>query len=145
MTHWIAVISRAHSRIAAASGFLQVNHGKAGPLRKTKAGDEVFIYCPREEMRGGAVLKRVEFRCTFDDDRVYQVEQAPGFVPFRKDVTYDTTFGGVAIHDVPGMELTANPRWGMLARRGFFEISAHDADLLRHFGRSQHEQPPPVG
>ena len=43
-THWIAVISRAHSRIAAASEFLQVCHGKAGPLRKTEAGDEVFIY-----------------------------------------------------------------------------------------------------
>ena len=135
MTHWIAVISRAHSRIAAASGFLQVNHGKAGPLRKTKASDEVFIYCPREEMQGGAVLKRVEFRCTIDDDWVYQVEQAPGFVPYRKDVTYDMTFRGVAIHDVPGLELTANPRWGMLARRGFFEISAHDADLLRRSGK----------
>ncbi|KPN61549.1 EVE domain-containing protein [Aliiroseovarius crassostreae] len=131
MTHWIAVISRAHARIAAQSGFLQVCHGKAAPLRRTSAGDEVFIYCPREEMRGGAQLKRVEYRCTFNDDRVYQVEQAPGFTPFRKDVTFDTGFAGRPIHDVPGLELTANPNWGMLARRGFFEISAHDAGLLR--------------
>ena len=131
MTHWIAVISRAHARIAAASGFLQVCHGKAAPLRHTAAGDEVFIYCPREEMGGGKVLKRVEYRCTFDDDRVYQVEQAPGFSPFRKDVTFDTRFEGCPIHDVIGLELTGNPHWGMLARRGFFEISAHDASLLR--------------
>ena len=134
MTHWIAVISRAHARIAAASGFLQVCHGKAAPLRRTSAGDEVFIYCPREEMGAGRVLKRVEFCCIFDDDRVYQVEQAPGFTPFRKDVTFDTAFTGVAIHDVAGLELTANPHWGMLARRGFFEITAHDADLFRRFG-----------
>lgn len=131
MTHWIAVISRVHARIAAQSGFLQVCHGKAAPLRRTAAGDEVFIYCPREEMRGGARLKRVEYRCTMNDDRVYQVEQAPGFTPFRKDVTFDTGFEGRAIHDVADLELTADPHWGMLARRGFFEVSVHDAGLLR--------------
>lgn len=136
MTHWIAVISRAHARIAAASGFLQVCHGKAGPLRRTRAGDEVFIYCPREGMGAGEVLKRVEFRCTFDDDRVYSVEQAPGFTPFRKDVSFDESFQGLAIHDVAGLELTADPHWGMLARRGFFDISAHDAQLLRSHGRA---------
>ena len=135
MAYWIAVISREHARMASSSGFLQVCHGKAAPLRRTKAGDEVYIYCPREGMKTGAVLKRIEFRCTFDDDRVYQVEQAPGFTPFRKDVTFDTSYKGIAIHDVAGLELTANPHWGMLARRGFFEISAHDADLLRASGK----------
>ncbi len=135
MTHWIAVISRAHARIAAGSGFLQVCHGKAAPLRRTAAGDEVFIYCPREAMGAGEVLKRIEFRCTFDDDRVYQVEQAPGFKPFRKDVTFDPGFVGVAIHDVGGLDLTADPHWGMRARQGFFQISPEDAGLLRAFGR----------
>ena len=131
MKHWIAVISHDHAQIAARSGFLQVCHGKAAPLRKTSAGDEVFIYCPRSGMGAGEVLKRVEFRCIVDDDAVYQVEQAPGFSPFRKDVCFDTEFQGISIHDVAGLELTANPRWGMLARRGFFELSAHDATLLR--------------
>ena len=59
------------------------------------------------------------------------MEQAPGFTPFRKDVRFDTGFRGIPIGDLPEMELTANPHWGMLARRGFFEISAHDAALLR--------------
>ena len=78
----------------------------------------------------------MEFRCTFDDDRVYSVEQAPGFTPFRKDVSFDVGFQGLAIHDVAGLELTADPHWGMLARRGFFDISAHDAELLRSHGRA---------
>ena len=135
MKHWIAVVSRDHAQIAARSGFLQVNHGKAAPLRRTSTGDEVFIYCPRSGMRAGEVLKRVEFRCVkvaeagriprvIENDTVYQVEQAPGFKPFRKDVRFDTGFQGISIGDVQGMELTANPHWGMLARRGFFEISA---------------------
>ena len=131
MKHWIAVISRDHAQVAARSGFLQVSHGKAAPLRKTSAGDEVFIYCPRSGMGAGEVLKRVEYRCVVENDTVYQVEQAPGFTPFRKDVRFDTGFRGIPIGDLPEMELTANPHWGMLARRGFFEISAHDAALLR--------------
>ncbi|TGG90442.1 MAG: EVE domain-containing protein [Aphanocapsa feldmannii 277cV] len=135
MTHWIAVISREHARIAVCSHVLQVCHGKAAPLHRTKAGDEVFIYCPRERMGAGTMLKRIEFRCTFDDDRIYQIEQAPGFNPFRKDVTFDTGFEEMAIHDVARLELTTNPHWGMLARRGFFEISPQDTELLRAHGR----------
>lgn len=92
MKHWIAVISRAHARIAADSEFLQVCHGKAGPLRQTSAGDEVFIYCPRSEINAGEILKTVEFQCIFNNDDVYQVEQFPGFRPFRKDVTFIESF-----------------------------------------------------
>ena len=132
MKHWIAVISLAHARIAAASDFLQVCHGKEKPLQATRAGDEVFIYCPRTEMRAGEVIKSVVFRCVFNDDKIYQVEQAPGFSPFRKDVRFDHNFQPVPIKDVAGLELTRNPNWGMLARRGFFEITAHDAGLLRN-------------
>ena len=60
------------------------------------------------------------------------------FSPFRKDVTFDTSFEGRPIHDVIGLELTDNPHWGMLARCGFFEISAHDANLLRARGLDPH-------
>ncbi|CDG22242.1 conserved protein of unknown function [Xenorhabdus poinarii G6] len=131
MKHWIAVISRAHARIAADSGFLQVCHGKAAPLRKTRAGDEVFIYCPRSEIGSGEILKTVEYQCVFNDDDIYQVEQFPGFKPFRKNVTFNRNFQSVALKDVIGLEFNTDPHWGMLARRGFFEISTHDAELLR--------------
>lgn len=131
MKHWIAVISLEHAEIAARSGFLQVCHGKMGPLKHTSAGDEFFIYCPRTGMGSGEVIKRVTFQGHFNDNRIYQVEQFPGFHPYRKDVTFDTGFQPVDILSVSGLELTSNPRWGMLARRGFFEISSHDAALLR--------------
>ncbi|MEQ1977499.1 EVE domain-containing protein [Xenorhabdus sp. SGI240] len=131
MKHWIAVISRAHARLAADSGFLQVCHGKAGPLRKTRAGDEVFIYCPRSEMKSGEILKTVEYQCVFTHDDIYQVEQFPGFKPFRKDVIFDPSFQSVVLKDIDGLEFTANPQWGMLARRGFFEISTNDAARIR--------------
>jgi len=131
MKHWIAVISLEHAEIASRMGFLQVCHGKMGPLKRTSAGDEFFIYCPRTKMGAGSVIKRVAFRGHFNDNRIYQVEQFPGFHPHRKDVTFDADFQPVDILSVANPELTSTPHWGIFARRGFFEISNHDATLLR--------------
>lgn len=131
MRHWVAVISREHASIAAGSGFLQVCHGKAAPLRQTGAGDEVFIYCPRTEMGKGALLRTVEYHCVFRDDVIYQVEQFPGFRPFRKDVTFSKNLCAVVLKNVAGLQFSSNSGWGMLTRRGFFEIGLSDAALLR--------------
>ncbi|GAA5105741.1 EVE domain-containing protein [Bartonella jaculi] len=131
MKHSIAVISRAHARLAAEFGFLQVCHGKAGALRKTSKGDEVFIYCPRCEMRAGKVLQTIEFQCIFKDNHIYQVEQAPQFTPFRKDVVFNKQAQPVVLKEIQGLEFLTNPHWGMLARQGFFEITAYDAVRIR--------------
>jgi len=137
MKHWIAVISLEHAQIAAASGFLQVCHGKAAPLKATRAGDAFFIYCSKTQMTDGKPLKQIAFHGHFMDDRVYQVEQFAGFHPWRKDVRFDRQFQTIALLSVKGLELTRNPHWGMLARRGFFEISAHDAALLNQSREQQ--------
>ncbi|EJF81414.1 Uncharacterised protein [Candidatus Bartonella washoeensis] len=84
MKHWAAVILRAYARLAAEFGFLQVCHGKAAPLRQTSKGDEVFIYCPRNEMGTGQNLQTIEFQCVFTGNHIYQVEQAPHFYHFEK-------------------------------------------------------------
>ncbi|MFV7443289.1 EVE domain-containing protein [Acinetobacter pittii] len=133
MKSWIAVISYEHALIASKLGILQVCHGKKGPLIATHAGDEVFIYCPRTEMRAGKELKLIAFRCSFINNDIYQFEQTPEFKPFRKDVIFDHAFVPKPIKDIKGLELTSNPNWGMLARRGFFEISQHDATLIKNY------------
>jgi hypothetical protein len=135
MKHWLAIISLEHARIAASSGFLQVCHGKAAPLRRTSAGDEFFIYSPKTGMGSGDSIMAITYRGIFDDDHVYQVEQAPGFKPFRKDVTFDRNFQPVSIRAIVGMELTANANWGLIVRRGFVELSAADATHITGPGR----------
>ena len=45
--HWIAVASAEHARRGKA-GFMQVNHGKAAPLRRVHPGDGVAYYSPPE-------------------------------------------------------------------------------------------------
>lgn len=77
----------------------------------------------------------ITYRGIFDDDHVYQVEQAPGFKPFRKDVTFDRNFQPVSIRAIVGMELTANANWGLIVRRGFIELGADDATRITDPGR----------
>ncbi|WP_144755530.1 EVE domain-containing protein [Bartonella saheliensis] len=131
MKHWIAVISREHACLAAKFGFLQVCHGKAGPLQKTSKGDEVFIYCPRCEMGTGQILRTIEFQCIFKDNHIYQVEQMPHFSPFRKDVIFHKQAQSVVLKKIQGLEFLTNHHWGILARRVFFEIAPYDATLIR--------------
>ena len=50
--YWIAVASADHTRRGKAGGFMQVNHGKAAPLRRVQPGDGVIYYSPTETMGG---------------------------------------------------------------------------------------------
>ena len=43
---WLAVASAEHVRRGRQGGFMQVNHGKAAPLRRIKPGDFVVYYSP---------------------------------------------------------------------------------------------------
>jgi hypothetical protein len=36
---WIGVAAKDHVDMGVAGGFIQVNHGKAGPLERMRAGD----------------------------------------------------------------------------------------------------------
>ena len=49
---WVAVASADHVAIGRAAGFMQVNHGKSAPLRRTQAGDRVIYYAPLQAYRG---------------------------------------------------------------------------------------------
>ena len=53
--HWIAVACADHARQGrdhAPVGFMQVCHGKAGPLARLRAGDLVAYYAPARTMGG---------------------------------------------------------------------------------------------
>lgn len=131
MKHWLAVISLEHAHMAASSGFLQVCHGKAAPLRRTSAGDEFFIYSPKTGMGTGDSIMSFTYRGIFNDNNVYQVEQLPGFLPFRKDVTFDLDFPRVPLKTVAGMDLRATPNLGLVLRRGFVELTAADSSRIK--------------
>ncbi|WP_428672268.1 EVE domain-containing protein [Roseibium sp.] len=128
---WIAVASAAHVRIARAGGFMQVNHGKAAPLRRITPGDRVIYYSPTETYGG---KDRVQAFTAFGVVRKgvpYLGEMSGCFHPWRRDVDW------LDIEQTPIRPLLGDlaftrdtPNWGYQLRFGLFEIGNADADLV---------------
>jgi len=84
MRYWVNTISRDHVQAGVAGGFTQAGHGKASGLKRLNAGDGLVFYSPKTSLRDGEPLKAFTAIGLVADDRPYQVEMAPGFVPWRR-------------------------------------------------------------
>ena len=85
---WIGVVSKEHVDIGVAGSFTQVNHGKAGPLERMRAGDGFVFYSPRQSYPDGELLQAFTAIGRIRNGTVYQVEVDDSFRPFRLDVDY---------------------------------------------------------
>lgn len=124
---WLAVASADHVRIGRAGGFMQVNHGKAAPLRRIRPGDGVVYYSPstvygeKDGFRSFTAIGRVRA------GEPYVGVMAGGFRPFRRDVDW------LDAHETPiaplldRLQLTAGKsNWGYALRFGLVEIAEAD-------------------
>ena len=133
MKHWVSTISRDHVRVAAQGGFTQSGHGKAAGVRRLSAGDWLVFYSPRTSLEGGESLQAFTAIGRVADDELYQIEQANGFAPWRRNVTF------FECDEVPIQPLIDalsfiqdKRRWGYMFRLGLFEIPPQDFDLIRN-------------
>jgi hypothetical protein len=127
---WIAVASAEHVARGIAGGFMQVCHGKAGPLRRVKPGDRVAYYSPTRSFGGKDVLRAFTAVGVVKAGEPYAVDCGGGFVPFRRDVEW---CGGEPAPVAPLLhELAfakAGPNWGAKLRFGL--VAVEDGDLAR--------------
>src|SRR5258708_38935543 len=90
--YWIGVVSKEHVALGVAGGFTQLNHGKAGPLGRMRAGDGFAFYSPRTAYPDGEPLQAFTAIGRIRDGNVYQVTQelvgTEDFRPFRLAVDY---------------------------------------------------------
>ena len=132
--YWIGVVSRDHVAIGVGSGFTQLNHGKAGPLERMRAGDGFVFYSPRTAYPDGPPLQAFTAIGRIRDGIVYQAAQTngsnEGFNPFRLGVDY------LPAHDAPIKPLIddlsfirSKPHWGAAFRFGFLRVP--EADFAR--------------
>jgi hypothetical protein len=128
---WVGVASRDHVMRGVAGGFAQLNHGKAGPLNRMRPGDGIVYYSPRTEMRGGAPVQGFTAIGTVKPGEPYKGEMGGGFVATRRDIAF------VPAHDAPIQPLLdrlsftkGRKSWGMVLRRGAFEITADDFAII---------------
>jgi hypothetical protein len=88
LAHWIAVASAEHVRRGRAEGFMQVNHGKAAPLRRIRPGDGVVYYSPTEVMGRKDGFQSFTAIGIVKPGEPYEGVMGGGFTPFRRDVDW---------------------------------------------------------
>jgi len=132
MNYWVAVVSKDHMQRGVAGGFMQADHGKANRLKRLRAGDWVVFYSPKTAYAGGEPLQAFTAIGQVADDELYQVEMAPDFVPWRRNVTfYDCS--AMPIRPLIGdlSFIQDKTHWGFRFRFGLFEVPEADFRLIK--------------
>lgn len=130
-SYWIGVVSEAHVQRGVAGGFAQLCHGKAAPLRKMKRGDWFVYYSPRTEMKSGEPLQAFTAIGRVRDDEVYEYAMSDTFIPFRRNIDYVDCQQASIRGLLDQLSFTRDNRnWGYLFRRGQFQITADDFQLI---------------
>lgn len=128
---WLAVASADHVQRGQGEGFMQVCHGKAGPLRRIRPGDGIVYYSPSTAFRGKDVLKTFTAIGTVRDGEPYQVAMAADFHPFRRDVAWTPARPAPIAPLLGVLDFTrGKSNWGYQLRFGVLSISGHDFGLI---------------
>jgi hypothetical protein len=129
--YWIAVASAEHVRRGRQGGFMQVNHGKAAPLRRVRPGDGIIYYSPTTIFGEKDGLQAFTAIGTVREGEPYQGDMGGDFTPSRREVEWakaeETPIKPLLdrLHSTAGKS-----NWGYQLRFGLFPISAHDFSLI---------------
>jgi hypothetical protein len=129
--YWIGVVSRSHVQLGVKGGFMQLSHGKRGPLEKLRAGGGLVMYSPRTSYPDGEALQSFTAIGVVTSGEIYQVEMTPDFKPYRLDVTFLESREAPIKPLVDGLSFIRNKtHWGAAFRFGQLKIPAEDFDLI---------------
>ena len=128
--NWLAVASADHVRIGRSKGFMQVCHGKSGPLRRIGAGDGVVYYSPSNAFGSKDGLKSLTAIGRVRSGDPYRFDMGDGFVPSRKDVDWAVAREVPIAALVGQLDFTAAPNWGYQLRFGLCPLSERDFRLI---------------
>ncbi len=112
-------------------GFTQANHGKPTLLKRLQKGDWIVFYSPKTSYPDGEPLQAFTAIGQVKDDELYQVEMAPDFIPWRRNVKfYDCKETPIKplIGDLSFIQ--DKTHWGYKFRFGLFEIPKEDFELI---------------
>lgn len=131
--NWIAVASADHARRGRdemTPGFMQVCHGKPGPIRRVHPGDRVAYYAPTIAMGDKEKCQRFVSLGRVQPGEPYAFDMG-GFVPWRRNVLYWPAQEAPILPLLDAFEFVEDrARWGYKFRFGLFQISDHDMALI---------------
>ncbi len=130
--HWIAVASADHVRRGRGGGFMQVCHGKGGPLARIRPGDGVVYYSPSTAFRVADGLQAFTAIGVVADRGPYQHDMGGGFVPFRRDVAWSEARETPIRPLLDKLAFTrGRANWGYVFRFGVLRITGADFSVIR--------------
>jgi len=130
-TYWVSTISRDHVRLSVEGGFTQAGHGKASGLKRLKADDWLVYYSPKTSLRDGEPLQAFTAIGRVFDEDLYQVEQAPGFTPWRRNIEFVRGIEAPIRPLIDQLSFIKNKRrWGYMFRVGLFKIPQADFAVI---------------
>jgi len=127
---WLAVACAEHVRRGRAESFMQVNHGKLGPLKRMQPGDGIVYYSPSEKMGVKDGFQSFTAIGRIRDGEPYQGFMSVGFQPYRRDVDWFDTSEQPIRPLLDRLELTRDRNWGYSLRFGVLELSTRDYALI---------------
>ncbi len=127
--YWIAVASAEHVR-RGREGFMQVNHGKAAPLRRVHPGDGVAYYSPTSTFGGKDKLQAFTLLGRVKPGEIYEGQMGEG-IAHRRAVDWADADDAPIAPLLQELDFTkGKSNWGYQLRFGLFEISAHDFEVI---------------
>ena len=135
--YWIGVVSRAHAQAAAAGGFVELNHGKAGPLERMREGDGLALYSPRSDDPDGARVQAFTAIGRVAPGPIVQAPTGEGAAPFRRGVRYwPANEAPIEPLIEPLSFIRSKVHWGAPFRFGFVKVPQSDfAQIAQAMGR----------
>lgn len=129
--HWVAVASAEHVLRGLAGGFMQVCHGKGGPLRRIRPGDGVVYYSPTVTLGGAERCQTFTAIGVVQDAAPHRVDMGGGFQPFRRDVAWWPAEDAAVRPLLDDLAFTAGKaNWGYQFRFGLLAIGAPDFGII---------------
>jgi hypothetical protein len=129
--YWIGVVSKDHVDLGTAGGFTQLNHGKAAPLERMRAGDGYAFYSPRTAYPDGEPLQAFTAIGRIRTGMVYQVRVTDDFRPFRVDVDFLASQPAPIKPLIERLSFIGNKKhWGAAFRFGMLRIPEDDFLLI---------------
>jgi len=129
--YWIGVASNEHVKKGIVGNFAQVCHGKQGPLKRMSEGDWIIYYSPTEKFGESEPCRKFTAIGKVLSDEPYLFPMSDSFIPWRRNVKF------ISSHEVaiePLLDqlnfITNKQYWGLVFRRGFFEINPSDFELI---------------
>jgi len=127
--YWVAVASAEHARRGQA-GFMQVNHGKAAPLRRIHPGDCVAYYSPTTTFGGKDKLQAFTLIGRVKAGDIYEGQMGE-WTAYRRDVDWADAKDAPIAPLLDTLDFTkGRSNWGYQLRFGLFEISRHDFETI---------------